>query len=464
MPNLTQQVAQRIPDVLSLGSIKRLLGRQYGAERQRFAVWLGLGSITQQHRKHARFPDCESFCCDWLREGFHTSDRSYNRLLARLYDYPAKGRGGYSANQGWTKAYSQRAVFAAACRNALDTDASAPVIDIEMGDTVHLAAADNGLAQCDLPDLFVPAVLPISLEHVNAAINLARSKDRNQPFEPRRRGWSIGSVLDLLLATRMWVRGLGGLPNLYVKQSHGRLGPAGFSVHIVSMPRRVRHQLLAGSGLVDFDVVCCVPSLFISLGRAMGFETTTVEQYVGDRANVFNVWQRVTDHADHDDFKCVVLSLFTGGTLNPDKPWAESTRRLGRDAVVKLASDSFAGALVHEIQTGMKVVVAHLQCNKWRNAVGAVLESTKRRSFSKASAHALFGFEQLAIQATCQHATGLQAIVFDGFIAQPQEVEPLNTAIRETSVARCGFALDLTLKATPFDAPAARVRNGSLIP
>jgi hypothetical protein len=86
------------------------------------------------------------------------------------------------------------------------------------------------------------------------------------------------------------------------------------------------------------------------------------------------------------------------------------------------------------------------------NAVGAALRlDGNTRDYVRMCAHVLTGYEQWAVHDVCSRVAGLQAVIYDGFIATRQATEGLEAGLRQRSGAMLGVTLDLTLKAEPFD-------------
>lgn len=56
------------------------------------------------------------------------------------------------------------------------------------------------------------------------------------------------------------------------------------------------------------------------------------------------------------------------------------------------------------------------------------------------------GYEQFAIREMCKQVVGLQAIIYDGFIAPAQAVEPLEERVRRRSTQALGITLDVRIK------------------
>jgi len=151
-------------------------------------------------------------------------------------------------------------------------------------------------------------------------------------------------------------------------------------------------------------------------------------------------------------FKPLVSSFFTGGSLSTS-PNTSNGQAFGGDVMARLASDDITVRLYREIQHGMKRLIDQTPSEKdgpasvFTNAVGARLSVTgERRDFGRLSAHLLTGYEQFAVREFCGQAEGLQGIIYDGFIAKPQEAPALEDHVRRRSKELLGVTLDLRLK------------------
>jgi hypothetical protein len=83
------------------------------------------------------------------------------------------------------------------------------------------------------------------------------------------------------------------------------------------------------------------------------------------------------------------------------------------------------------------------------NAVGKPLQLNRSASdFGRLCSHTLTGYEQFAIREMCGQVVGLQAIIYDGFLAPAQPVAPLEEQVRRRSKEALGVTLDLRLKIT----------------
>ena len=274
-------------------------------------------------------------------------------------------------------------------------------------------------------------------------------------------GTTLADALRLLRVAKQYTISIGGLPNFYCVQSHGRLGPLGF--HVIGVPKLVRELLFEGSGLCDFDLVSCFPSIFASLGRAYGFPTEMVERYISDKQRYHEYWTFTTKTFSADVFKPLVASFFTGGKLSPS-PKTAGARALGHDAMELLRTNEAACRLYDEIRSGMKRIIQESTKERdgrdmvFLNAVGARLQVSRERSdFGKICAHLLTGYEQFAIRTVSRHVEGLRGIIYDGFVALPQRTCGLEAHIQAASVKVLGLKLDLRLKQQDLSEPVPDV-------
>ena len=443
----------------------RSFGRKHVHQRQRFLSEL-LGSSYERRRPHSLDRNADSFDRDYLVQGLRASPsgRVYTQLLEPFYDFPA-GNYGYSKDRGSTKAYRLRPRAVSALKTVYRSDEPIPVVVYDdHGNEMGIEGLRrNGLPESIAHKLVVPSVLPLKLSQIDhASGRVAGWIDRFgetmflDPTKPQ--STTLGEAERILHTARKWVVSLGGLPNLYQEQSHGRLGPHGF--HLIMMPSRLRHLLYEGSGMIDYDLSSCFWSIFQSLGRSLSFPTPTVDEYVLWKADWHSLWAAVTGHRNAADFKSVTTSWLTGGCLSAS-PRTASGQRLGVTAMQALSRDESARALYNEVQQGMKRVVREgLEAETcgdekvYVNAVGKRLALLKRPAdFGRLCSHALTGYEQFAVQAMCTEVDSLQAIIYDGFIAPPQPVEPLEQQVRRRSQETLGVALEVRLKAQSLSDP-----------
>jgi hypothetical protein len=453
---------KRLPDLRK--ERLRKLGRKHVGVRQRFLVQL-LSKSYERRRPHREQRDADAFSRDFLVRGLRASPKAdrYCALLEPFYEFTRNH--GYSKTRGVTKPYRLRPHVRTALEEVYESDEPVPVVytDGQRYETSYELPA-NGVPEGSAPGLVVPATLPIPRERIDDAIGRVREwQERLYPhalLNPTKdSGRTVSDALRLLYACRKWAVSFGGLPNLYREQSHGRLGPKGFN--IIGFPAEVRHLLYEGSGMVDFDLRTCFWSIFRSLGRAIGFQTALVDGYASHRANWHARWARLTRRWNPNIFKPVATSWLTGGCLSA-YGLTSSAKLVGTDAMQLLQDDPGTRRLYQEVRAGMKRIVE--EAGEIRdeggkkvlvNAVGAALplDGPRRPSFGSKCAHLLAGYEQFAIREVCQQVEGLQAVIYDGFIAPPQPVEPLEELIRKCSEDGLGFTLDLQLKETDLSAP-----------
>ena len=454
---------QRLPD-LELDRL-RALGRKHIGDRQRFLIEL-LGMSYERRRPHRVDRDADSFDRDFLVEGLRVSPRGkvYTRLLEPFYMFP-EGNNGYSKDRDTTKAYRLRSTVLDALHAVYRSEDALPVMvyDEDGAEVGFDMLEANGLPHGVADRITVPAVLPLSLEQVDRAIGRIEGwielHGESMYLDPaKRESTTLAQARRLLTISRKWVVSLGGLPNLYREQSHGRLGPSGF--HLITMPGRLRRLLFEGSEMVDYDLASCFWSIFQSLGKALSFPTPNADEYVDSKAAWHSLWVRATGHWNPDDFKAVAASWLTGGTLSSSIR-TESGRKLGSDAMKALGEDPAARALYEEVQKGMKRIVRDALKTEtdgteevFINAVGKRLMVQGAPSdFGRLCSHALTGYEQFAIRAMCEQVVGLQVIIYDGFIAPAQSVGPLEEQVRRRSNEALGVTLNLRLKTENLSEP-----------
>ena len=458
--DIRAQLVERLPDLRRdrLGE----LGRKFIPDRQQFLTQL-LSASYERRRPHAKAHGADSFDRDFLVRGLRVARRPsvYGALLDPFYEFP-KGNRGYSKDRGVTKPYRIRPHVLAALQTVYASDEPVTVLVQEAGPDGPTPAKlpPNGLPPGLADRISVPGCIPISLTRVDDAIARVESWiEQNYPHMPldpdKPEGTSLAEALRQLYACRKWIVSAGGLPNIYGEQSHGRLGPLGF--HLIGLPSRVRHLLFEGSDLVDYDLASCFWSLFRSLGRALGFPTPQVDQYVAEKALWHRRWSALTGHGYPNDFKPVAASWLTGGTLSSSLR-TESARRVGSPAMRALSDDPFTVALYGEVKAGMKRIISDVL--RWDtdgegkiavNAVGATLRPMQKPAdFGRLCAHVLTGYEQFAIRELCRRAAGLKAIIYDGFIALGQRTDVLEEQVRQRSREQLGVTLDVQLKAMHF--------------
>jgi hypothetical protein len=330
---------------------------------------------------------------------------------------------------------------------------------------------NNGLPRAFANRFALPSVLRVPLSQIDRAIGrvtgwIEKFGDTMHLDPAKRDGMTLGEAQRILYTARKWTVSLGGLPNLYKEQSHGRLGPTCF--HLITMPSPLRRLLYEGSAMVDYDLTSCFWSIFQSLGRALSFGTPTVDDYVGSKAEWHHMWAHSTGHRNGGDFKAVAASWLTGGTLSASTK-TESGRRLGSSAMQALGGQPATKALYNEIQHGMKRIVREVLRVEtdgtekvFLNAVGKPLQLKPSASdFGRLCSHALTGYEQFAIREMCGQVVGLQAIIYDGFLAPAQPVAPLEEQVRTRSKEVLGVALDVRLKAKDLAKPLPDLEGDS---
>lgn len=157
------------------------------------------------------------------------------------------------------------------------------------------------------------------------------------------------------------------------------------------------------------------------------------------------------------DWKPLVTSWFCGGSLTPTL-MTTNGRIYGKAALRRLAKDDRTVEFRSEVVKGTAFLLKRVaqwstvDCHRTpTNAGGATLTlDGKRGDSGRAASHFYTGLEQLAIRHCCRHATGLQAIIFDGFHAAQQDTARLEKHIADSSFQHLGFPLTLRLKAEPL--------------
>jgi hypothetical protein len=234
----------RTPIILLLPELDleclRAYGRKHVSDRQRFLVEL-LGMSYERRRPHTSDRNADSFDRDFLVKGLRVSPRgaAYGRLLEPFYEFP-KGNFGYSKDLGTTKAYRLHGGALRALHAVYRGDEALPVIAYdEDGNQVGLdTLAINGIDRHLRGSLSMPSVLPIPLSQIDGALGKVTGwierLGETMYLDPAKPGsTTLVEAQRTLYTARKWVVSLGGLPNLYREQSHGRLGPDGF--HLITM-------------------------------------------------------------------------------------------------------------------------------------------------------------------------------------------------------------------------------------
>lgn len=473
----------KVPE-LGLAHIRATGTRKHVAERQLALCNLVIESYANA-RSHKANPDASSFYCDDLRTELRT--KNYKPLLAGLYEFK-ETNGKYSRMLGLTKQYRLRPHIRGAIDAVMQSGASVLVVDSKSG----MPASRSSLPHSGIPigvgdgRLFVPAVLDVprpddvtrAIGHVAQAIQRYGPNVCADVAKPA--GCTLGELLQHLQMCRLWITSsMGGIPNTYKIQSSGRLGPSG-GFHVIKLPSIVRHLLYDGSGLADYDIESAHFNIFRSCAHALGFATPCADAYVTRKAHYHQRWMNDTGHRCEADFKAMATSLLNGGSLS-QSTFTETGRRLGANAVTSLQRDPFITALRQEAKDGMRrIIVAAMnvavqsskadaetnsdgETRTCTNAVGAMMHLQHRvgprnaysqSDFRKLCAHVLTGYEQWAIREVCTIASGLQVVIYDGFIAAPNQREALTAHLLRRSTEVLGFPLELRLKEAPFVTPA----------
>lgn len=428
------------------------VSRKHVQSRQRYLAHLFSVSY-ERRRPHAVNPGGDSFERDELAAGLRASrsNGAYKRLLEPFYDFAE--RSGYSKTRGLTKAYVLKECVWDALDELYAASEPMPLRDLVSGEAVTRMPA-NGLPEGLVGGLSVPSVVRLGVAEVDRALSqvIARRWEVG-PHAPLNAAkptrFTLLQAERLLMVIRRWVVTIGGIPNLYHLESHGRLGPSG--CHLIGMPSLLRHMLLQRSGLMDYDLVACHWSVFLSLGQSIGFDTSAVQDYVGDRARWNERWARISGHGRASDFKAVATSWLTGGSLSSSDR-TSSGQLVGGRVMKSLREDPGTRALYEAVRSGMDRIRREALSERdgkdilIPNAVGAVLRTTGSwREGPRINSHLLTGYEQFAIREVGRRTAGLQAIIYDGFIAPRQDVAVLEQHIRASSSQPLGFTLQLRL-------------------
>lgn len=402
MLDLTPALAGRLPD-LRLESLKRL-SRKFAPVRQRFLAML-LTLSFERHNPHRLRDEADSFSRDFLASGLRCDRdaRSYQRFLAPFWRFDERNYG-YSRDDGTTKAYWLKDGIRETVRGVYLSDEPAGLIEV--------AEAHDRLPEgCNFT---IPAVVPIPVTDVDRTIgrleHWARTCGPTMPIHPERRT-TVSKALLLAYACRKYATCLGGMPNRYREQSHGRLGPVGF--HLIMLPSRPRHLLFEGRQLTDYDLAQCHWRVFRDLCRAVGYSTPLVESYIEDRGQWHGHWRSVTAIPAHQ-FKQVATSLLAGAGLSQSSK-SENYARFGATGNAAFVRDERTQEFNREIANGLKRVIK--ECQVWTsdggrkvavNAVGAGLRPDGvPGDYRRLCSHLLTGYEQWAIRLLCAHALGL---------------------------------------------------------
>ncbi len=411
-------------------------------------------------RRHSKNPQASYFSGQSLVRNLQTE--RYQQLLRPFFSFN-EGNVGYSRKYGETKAYTLLPHVVTALDRMMETRSQLIVVPVFADAATGMERTRGDLRKNGIPEplsekLFVPSVFALSEANVLSAIDkvqqrLATYGDSSlNPKKPA--GNTLLQGLRQLQQCDLWRRSLGGLPNLYVEQTSGRLGYEGLSPHLISMPSMLRALLLEKTDLVSFDISASYYSIYVSVGKSIGIFTSHAEAYLKNRSAYHGAWSRATGHDNPDSFKRVAISWLMGATLSHSRR-TSSTKVFGKDAMMKLSQDQSARLLYKEVRTGMKEIIrAHSKNNVIVNVLGKELQLDDRSNdftnFGKSASHILVGYEQYAIREICQKVEGLKAIIYDAFVAAPQSVEPLEEFIREKSRKELGVALEINLTATRF--------------
>jgi hypothetical protein len=437
------------------------LGRTHKPARQDFLAEL-ITSSYERTRPHRLYSYADSFSIHYLCDGLRCTPNGshYKNLLRPFFEFTEENRG-YDAKKGLTKQYQLRPHVREVLDRIYSGDEPLPVVRVDTGERVETLPTSGIPATVpEVPD--VPSVIALDPRRLTAAAaRVTGWIDACGPWMPldesKASTTQLPDALRTLKVARQYAISIGGIPNFYELYSHGRLGPVGF--HVIKIPKAVRRLTFEGSGLADFDIASCFASIFVSLGRAIGFPSDVTEAYLHEKARWHLRWKRLVKVCHPDAFKAVVSSFFTGGTLSSSHK-TENVRNLGADVMRLLGDDTEARLLLAEVRAGMKQVIRHADRVRdgretvFVNSVKTplVVEGTAA-DFGRLSCHLLTGYEQFAIREFCRLAKGIQGIIYDGFIAAPQSTVELEEHVRARSTEVLGVTLDLRLKQEDLSGP-----------
>ena len=456
--DIARVLCDRIPELHA--DRFRAFGRKHIPERQDFVASLLLDAYMSR-RKHRHTSGAIALGRDDIVRGLRVTNAStkYQEMLAPFFEFP-EGNSGYSMQAKSTKPYTVKPDIRESLEAAMATDALLPLVWMREGQRCKPPPrAANGIPKPLSNHLFVPSTLSLRVDQVDRAVQSVEQRitleGSSRPLDASKpNGTPLSAALAHLRIIRHWVRATGGLPNRYREQPQGRLGPLS-SGHIIHLPAALRRLLLEDSGWIDYDLISCHLSVFVSLGRALGFETEHTEAYISDKNGQHQRWAAATGHETPNDFKSVVVSFLNGGTLSTSKHTA-SGRLLGGETMRTLMNRPDAQALQREISEGVKRIIAGATRERTTtahslvNAAGSVLQRDCTTSTGRQAAHLLTGYEQFAIRAMLTDETEVRAIVYDGFIAPPLDLQVLEDRVTRAAMSQLGFPLELRLRAEPF--------------
>lgn len=445
---------------LSLYAFQSRFGRRFSNSRRRFLgrlVWLASNGRLRPHRLREGASSIEARWLDaQLSLGTNTGNTrremmelifTIEPLSSASIDYQSSTFGGprnravVTRGAGTTDAYTLKPEVALAFRQVAQE--VFPVVDLKESPSQPVDIQDSN--SLGLP---LPAVVPLSLSRIATARHSVvsvmiheRGGNGQAALDTRKvdmkDAMSVVDALCYLDTVEQWTRSTGGLPMHYVEQASGRLGPDKGDLsdfHICRMPKVIRELLFVGH--YDYDIRACYYSILQALGRAYNVDTPAIDGYLRHRGaqHAFLSEQLgVREHVIKE-----VLNGLTMGLRLDSVEWSTLSGILGSsDTAEKLLAFPVVSRLKEDVQSVMKEARTR---HPMANALGKPLVGDRDTIL-------LQGYEQLAIRAMCRAATGLTAIVYDGFLtAIPQDVAALEAAARSECVKVLGFDLRLTLK------------------
>jgi hypothetical protein len=399
------RLIELLPD-LALDTLRKLGGRKLAEQRQAALITMIVATYSGSNRAHNRIPGAASFSWDELRRRLHTqhSDRCHV-LLSPFFEYPAQRRRFY---KGSTKPYTLKPHVLAACQTW---------------------AAESG-----------PAIITaITREHVLDAAEAAREQG------------NLKATAGLMLVAD---ESEDGLSNVVVgQQSNGRLIPDASSAHLVTMPKDQRKLLLqqGDEDLYDYDFESCHPRIVVDLCRHYGLPHARLQGYIDHKTDAGTTWAKIIGHETPRDFKTIILSLLSGGTLSTS-PHSTCGKLLGPERAKQFAAIPLVSALAGEIRSSMQQIVQRLTHKA--NAVGRTLP--EGATVEQQCSHILTGFEQFALRVVCASLPegGLITTIYDGWASRvklsDQQLRDLEEQVTVASNQELNVAIHVRIVAESF--------------
>jgi len=385
--------------------------------------------------------------------------------LAPFFDFDLENRS-YSKAFSETKSYTLRPQVAAALDQVMQSRSPLVIVATDAkGNTSPVTVEElpaNGIPQELGSSLFLPSVIPIASGTLHKARewiqNAVADYGEAAPLDAEKgTGTTLADAYRQLSKIERWHDALGGIPNFYTEQAHGRLGPAN-DCHVIALPRILRQLVLQDSGLVDHDIKSCNWSLYLSRAQSLNLETVKAENYAAAKNDWHSRLQWLTGRGSKDAWKSVLLSWLTGASLASSRSTAAG-KLVGCESRRRVANDPILRGLHREVTAGMKQIITNsrkAETEVTANAVGKVFRMQGEASdFGRACAHELTGLESFAIRSMCEGVQGLAAIVYDGWLSEPvSNVAGLVAKVRQHSIEQLGFPLEIELKVSQITAPA----------